>query len=421
MSPTQMVILQDAFTEVKVQYRQDINPVDMSFAPPLSYASFVNNNLNIMILQYETATNTLDLHLNGVKHTINFDFDNVNFRYFGFCGGVSGNFEGLASPGWNYTNNILECGFCNLYYGDVQAGNLNSMLSGFYNNLANFGTPDNYVLKYNSGTQLWEQEADNAHTHLVADITDFPATMPPDAHTHTLNASLTDVVVNNPSVYGEILWRDSTNWTNSYNAVVWKDLLGQVNVRTGGQANAPTIQAFDSNSIFYEYATASAGLTDIYFTFHPNHDMDLSKDMYFHIHHATNNVGNNNATVEWTVSVSSAQLAYSGLLPPNSKFFQEGGGYTTLATVSHTYDNACQYRHVVTEVPLAVNGGGANVLDSSKINIDSLILVRVRRNAGAGGDNATNNYVFVLGCDIHYQAVRVGSRLRIQDAQYNFL
>lgn len=217
---------------------------------------------------------------------------------------------------------------------------------------------------------------------------------------------------------GDVVAYDSgvPQWTNSDNATIWKDLYGLVGIRSGGQANPATLQAVDSNSKFYEYATSNNGLTDFYFTFHINHDYKLGSDMYFHVHHLTNNASNANTTVIFTADVSLAQLSYTGSTnASNSKFFQESGGAVTLATISHTYDASPQYRHVVSEVQMSSNGGSANTIDSSKINIDSMILIRLRRNANSGGDNATNNYVFVLQSDLHYQFSRVGTKLRTYD------
>ena len=217
---------------------------------------------------------------------------------------------------------------------------------------------------------------------------------------------------------GDIVAYDSGNsqWRNSDNvAPIWKDLYGAVSIR-GAQGNPPTIQAVDANSKFYEFATSNNGLTDIYFEFHMNHDYKLGSDLYFHVHHLTNHADNSNLKVVFTADVSLAQLSYSGSTnPSNSKFFQESGGAVTLASIEHTYDASAQYRHVVTEVQLSSNGGSATTLDSAKVNVDSLILVRLRRNAGAGDDSAVNNHVFVLQSDIHYQCARIGTLRRTYD------
>lgn len=217
---------------------------------------------------------------------------------------------------------------------------------------------------------------------------------------------------------GDVVAYDAgnTEWRNSDNVIpIWKDLYGLVSIR-GNQGNPPSLQACDANSKFYEYATASNGLTDMYFEFHMNHDYKLGSDLYFHVHHMTNTDLNGNLRVDFTADVSLAQLSYSGSTnPSNSKFFQEAGGAVTLSTISHTYDATPIYRHVVTEVQLSSNGGSATTLDSAKINVDSLILVRLRRNAGNGTDTATNNYVFVLQSDIHFQSARIGTLRRLYD------
>lgn len=224
---------------------------------------------------------------------------------------------------------------------------------------------------------------------------------------------------------GDVIAYDDVNneWRNSDNVIpIWKDLYGLVSIR-GNQGNPPSLQACDANSKFYEYATANNGLTDMYFEFHINHDYKLGSDTYFHVHHMTNTNLNGNLRVDFTADVTLAQLSYSGSTnPSNSKFFQESGGAVTLATMSHTYDATPQYRHVVTEVQLSSNGGSATTLDSAKINVDSLILIRLRRNAGAGTDTATNNYVFVLQSDIHFQSSRIGTYRRTYDTNtFSFL
>ena len=162
-----------------------------------------------------------------------------------------------------------------------------------------------------------------------------------------------------------------------------KILYGEATIRSG-QGNPPTLQAIDAgpNSVFYEHATSSNGTTDFYFSFHINHDYKLGSDIYFHVHHLNNNAGNNSATVAFTATATLAQLSYANENPynPNSKFLSEGTGHgVTLATISHTYDADSVNRHVVSEVQLSSNGGSATTLDSSKINIDSMILIRLRR------------------------------------------
>lgn len=226
ISPTQLVLLQNSYTDIKVQYRQDLNPSDLSFTPTFPYASFVNNGLNIMILRYDNATTTLSVSINGVYYTITNDFSPVNFRYFGFCGGVTGNFENTPSPGWSLNNNILECGFGN-YMNDVTAGSMYSSLSSFYNDLANFGTANNSVLKYNSTTLLWGADADNDHTH-------------------TLNASLTDVVVA-PSA-GDVLAWNGVEWVN-------RNLSGFVAMSTGDVVIATGLGNIDIPVIALPYSS----------------------------------------------------------------------------------------------------------------------------------------------------------------------
>lgn len=208
----------------------------------------------------------------------------------------------------------------------------------------------------------------------------------------------------------------NTEWRNSDNMAIWKDLYGLISVRTGGQANPLSLQAMDTNSKFYGYATASGGLSDAYLEFHVNHDYKVGSDMFLHLHIMTNNNSNANLTVVFTADVSLAQLSYSGSTnPSHSKFFQESGGAVTLAPLQHTFDASPIDRHIVIEQPLSTNGGSSTTLDSSKINVDSLILVRIRRNGGAGSDNANNNYTFLLQCDLHYQTSRIGTLRRTYD------
>ncbi len=230
--------------------------------------------------------------------------------------------------------------------------------------------------------------------------------------------------LSNPLYQGDVVTYDSVTpqWSNSNNLTVWKDLYGLVSIR-GAQGNPPTLQPVDSNSRFYEYATSNNALTDFYFEFHIQHDYKIGSDVYFHVHHLTNTNANANLVVEFITDVSLAQLSYAGSTNPlNSKFFQELGGSTTLAQIAHTYDADPQYRHVVSEIQLSSNGGSANTLDSNKINVDSIILVRLRRNAGVGADTATNNYVFVLQADLHYQSARIGTLLRTYNpVSYSFL
>lgn len=225
---------------------------------------------------------------------------------------------------------------------------------------------------------------------------------------------------------GDVVSYDTTTtskWTNSDNSIIWKDLYGDVNVK-GSQNNAPTYQPIDTGTNkFYAFASKSSGTTEFFFTFHLNHDYKLGSDVYFHVHHLTNTNLNANLVVNFYADVTLAQLSYNGgnTNPTNSKFFQESGGGVRLATITHQYDAAPQYRHVVTEVQLSSAGGSSNTIDSNKINVDSIIMVRLIRDVNIN-DTATNNYVFVLQCDLHYQTVRIGTKLRTFNTQtFSFL
>lgn len=202
---------------------------------------------------------------------------------------------------------------------------------------------------------------------------------------------------NNGAFHGQALVYDvaANKFTNE--ALVWKDMLGEITLRAGGGANPFSVAEFITGYFDHATATGNGATSEAYLSFHPNHDYALGTDMFIHAHIATNAVSTGNV-----VFVVSASFAQSGSVFPAMK---------TIGNISKTFAGAGdQYRHFVIEIQLSTAGGGANQLDTNLIDTDGKLLVKITRTQGANGDTmASTHQTFLFGLDIHYQAVSEGT------------
>lgn len=257
---------------------------------------------------------------------------------------------------------------------------------------------DNTKIKtYNSTTGKWEN-TQNLISKLWQDTTSkiinavdstkaliFDNSRLTTATTTTMDMKGTD--------YGDnlVYVETSKTWKSSKDAPVYKDLIGIFFSRGNTAFNTVEFK----NGI-YGFAT-DVGVTEGHFTFHTNHDLLVGSDIYIHLHIATN-IANETGTCKFLINSTVAKIdsAFSASI--------------THDPILHTF-NGTQYKHIVIEVPFATANGSSTTFQSSTIDIDSIVLVRVLRDTADSQDTA-NSRVFLLQCDLHYLACKEGTRLK---------
>ena len=178
-----------------------------------------------------------------------------------------------------------------------------------------------------------------------------------------------------------------TNYQNQN--LLWKDLIGYIENPTGNPTDPPGYTVF--RTPHYSYSMRSTGPTKMYFKFHPNHDWEPGLDFDLHLHFATNAAAET-GLASFNPTVSIAQI--DGIFPVS----------TVLAPIQHTFIGAGdQFKHKVIEVPFGRPGGGANLVDSDLVDVDSIIMLEIEYD-DAVSTVAANDQIFVFQSDIHYQS-----------------
>lgn len=188
-------------------------------------------------------------------------------------------------------------------------------------------------------------------------------------------------------------------WVNTS----WADLIGNIDWRTGGGANAPTLTDYYGDTVYYlsRCGTGGAAKTDFFFNFHIPHDYTPGTDLYIHVHwsvNVTGGTGNANFIVDGT---------YGSI---NGAF-----NTTTVTAKNITAAVQGQYIHVVSEIQISAAGGTGGLLNTSNIETDGLLFVRVRidnANVLHTLNTTARNALFLHQSDLHYLSTNSGTKNR---------
>ena len=166
----------------------------------------------------------------------------------------------------------------------------------------------------------------------------------------------------------------------------WRDMVGDIVVRGSG-SNDPTWTAFRSS--LYAYQFSHTVMKEVWVSFHVQHDYAPGTPIYLHAHWST--AGTNAGVVRWgfeyTVAKGHQQQAF-----PTS----------TIVYVNQSAQGVAYY-HMIAEVSLA------DTVPSTNLEPDSLILVRVFRDAADVADTCTDPS-FLLTVDCHYQCDGISTK-----------
>jgi hypothetical protein len=181
------------------------------------------------------------------------------------------------------------------------------------------------------------------------------------------------------------IWTDHVNNRITQDgSPVWRDLTSDIVVRQTPGVGVPTWTTGLNGGPFAAYQFDIN--EEVWIAFHMDHDYHPGSSFHIHTHWMTDGTSTN--TVKW-------QLTYSVAKGHNQSAFNMTG--TTVNIEQAAQGTA--WRHMVTE---------STAISSSELEVDSLILVNVKRITNGGTDNSDN--VYLLTADIHYQASYLGTK-----------
>jgi len=163
----------------------------------------------------------------------------------------------------------------------------------------------------------------------------------------------------------------------------WRDITMDVSVKGQGAKN-PSWTTIRDGLSGYEFSASS--MKECWISIHINHDYAPGTPIYAHVHWC--NSGTSSGNVVWGFEYSVAKGHQQEVFP-------------TTTTVYATQASAGQYYHNISEISPGIS--------SSSIEPDSLILIRVFRDASNVLDTCTDP-VHLLCVDAHYQASRFATK-----------
>jgi len=165
-------------------------------------------------------------------------------------------------------------------------------------------------------------------------------------------------------------------------ATGWDDILGDIVVKGSG-SNDPTWASLVRG--IYAYQFSASVMNECWVTLHVGHDYKPGTNVYLHVHWTR--VGTNTGTCRWGFEYSVAKGYNQQAFPTTTTVYFEQAAHATSLT------------HQIAEIDVG------DTIPSTNIEPDSIILVRVFRDAAHVNDTLTDAS-FLLLCDAHYQTDR---------------
>lgn len=168
----------------------------------------------------------------------------------------------------------------------------------------------------------------------------------------------------------------------------WRDITSDIQVKGIG-ANNPTWATLKNGISAYTFSATT--MQEAWINFHINHDYAVGTPIYLHAHWV--NPGTNTDTVRWGFEYTIAKGHQQELFPETTTVYVE---------------QACtgQYYHMIAEIGTGIS--------SASLEPDSLILVRVFRDAAHANDTCTNAVALIMS-DVHYQASKWATKNKAPD------
>lgn len=170
----------------------------------------------------------------------------------------------------------------------------------------------------------------------------------------------------------------------------WADIIGKLNVRNIG-ATSPSFNTYQGGLRQYQFTVND----EEYVEFHIPHDYVPGTDIYIHAHWSHASASVTSGSVTWGFEVS------------NAKGFNQAAFSTPITTTIAQTASTTQYQHMVAEVQLSAASPSASQLNTTALEVDGLIMVRVYLSANSM--NGTPE-PFLHMVDIHYQSNCVATK-----------
>lgn len=173
----------------------------------------------------------------------------------------------------------------------------------------------------------------------------------------------------------------------------WTDYLSSISAGKAVGANAPTWSAFRGNIDAYEFDAGT--MNEIWMVFHINHDYKLGSAIYPHIHWSPNTI--NTGVVRWGFEYMYAKGHSQASFPASTTVY-----------VEETISSNSQYLHIISEV------SDANVIPSTGVETDGIVLMRVFRDAAHANDTFPDA-VHGFFVDLHVQIDKLSTKNKSPD------
>lgn len=169
----------------------------------------------------------------------------------------------------------------------------------------------------------------------------------------------------------------------------WHDLVGNISIRGTG-ATDPAFAVYQGGLRQFQYSVNDESFIE----FHMPHDYAIGTDIYLHFHWSHNATTVTGGSVTW-----GAEAYYA-------KGHNQSAFATTASPLTVTQNaSTIQYQHLIAEGQFSVSGGSSSQLNTSLLEVDGLILVRVYLSANAmtvSGGGVPEPWLHQV--DIHYQS-----------------
>lgn len=166
----------------------------------------------------------------------------------------------------------------------------------------------------------------------------------------------------------------------------WSDLVGNINVKGSG-ANDPAWTAFISG--IYQFSFSATVMKEVWVNYHVDHAYAAGTAIYLHAHWSTS--GTNTGVVRWGFEYTVMKGHQQGAFPATTTVYKEQAAQGTA------------YYHMIAEVAIG------DAIPATNLEPDSLILVRIFRDASHANDTCTDA-AFLLTADCHYQVDRLSTK-----------
>lgn len=180
----------------------------------------------------------------------------------------------------------------------------------------------------------------------------------------------------------------------------YRDITGYPTLR-GNASIDPVWTSYRGNISQFLMGTSAKYLT---FCFHLPHDYVPNTDLFIHVHWSHISATVSTGSVTWEFEVMYAK-----------GFDQAQFNAPVTRTVSQAGPTGAtgQYRHMVAETAIAVETPtGGEQLDRSLIQVDGLLVARIRASANTMDGSATP---FLHTADLHYQSTNMATKGKAPD------